>query len=518
MGNPNIPTSMASAKTAVVDQHGSAIRRDGATRKPWESGTVLDYFPNQHAYRVQGSRSGILEYVPRLINDPGETSVLPRGTLVAVHHELGYPVIDKVIPAATLQSVNLNPTQLSEVQGVGGNDSVYQSAEGANYCPPGAPVDAISGDWIRRSPDGNHVGALAGGMNVMHSGPMAQIRTHQLDDLVEILSHNFKHITSMGDMNIVNEEGKTSLVWRAGSDQSNENGANRGNWTIRLDIGARPAGDLFTFEVTTPEGQSLCKVHMSSNGRLELLGAAGLDFTSGDRGPMRTDVGGDQETDIRGDQVESIQGDVTRSIGGSRLTETSKDDNLIVGNSLAETINTDRNTYVGGVIKQKVQGGLPLPPASVGFLAGAYEFINGGVETVIASPLSGGVPTAQQTCNYVNYAGGFNFVIQPTSLNPKFNIVSMMPDSVLLGANGAAIPSADGTAHTVTAIAPFHVMKYEPFEAMMTILLKWLNMHTHLGAMGPTGPAQMGATGPVDLMVAPPVVQIIKSLRVAVGL
>ena len=486
--NRNLPGSQASAKSDAVDQHGGALRQSRMVPPRWETATVLDYFPNLHAYTVKGSISGILDHIPRLLQDPGETVILPRGTVVAVHDELGYPVIASVLSSAVLSGVSLNPTKLTEVPNIGGDDPVYAADKGAGYCPPDAPTDTLSGDWVRRSPDGNLLGVLAGGLNVLQSAPMAQIRTHALGELVEILSTNYKHITSMGDFRIQNKEGKTSLIWRAGSDQSDETGANRGHWSIRLDVGA--TGDLFTFEVTTPEGQSLCRVHMSADGKLELLGVAGIDLTSGNRGPMREDIAGDHDSEVFGNQTENVKGSVGEYVGGTRDTSISKDDGLTVGNNLRETIAGDRNVYVGGKIRQAVQGG--ATPS-------LYEYIDGPVE----------VSAPSQT--YVSSTGGANFV-------GLYNVICTQDDGVKLGADAVVTPSTDGSGHSIkNLMARYHAMKYEPWYTVMSALLDWLDQHQHLTAMGPTGPALSAATASVKLKVTPQMVSDTRSKRVAIG-
>jgi hypothetical protein len=258
-------------------------------RRParWETGIIRDYRAATRTYVVQLSSGREPREMPRLVRDPGDTAILPRDTLVVVHDELGFPVIDSVLPQAPTNPVELAPTRVSEVRGVGGEDPVYAPpSDAATFRQPNDPTDVLSGDRVMAGQDGNLMAVLTGGTNVVKSSPFAQVRTHALNDMVEIISRVYRHITAMGDLRITNDGGKTSLIWRAGADQSTENGAGEENWTLRLDAGA--TGDLFNFEVTTPHGNTLAKIHMAADGRLEFTGVGGVDVSPAPRIYVRT--------------------------------------------------------------------------------------------------------------------------------------------------------------------------------------------------------------------------------------
>lgn len=503
-----LPGSPISEETS---KFGTRAFRTGG-RGVWTQGTILGYNAERQSYTVRTSSSDGIPDVPRLVRDPGEVGVLPTNTNVVLHDALGFWVIDSVLKLAPSNPVELNPTFVSEVRGVGGEDPTYaQDAAGASYRPPNDPLDVLSGDWLRKSRDGNLMGVLAGGTNVMKSGAFSQIRTHALGDLVEIFSQTYRHLTAMGDLNIVNDGGKTSLIWRAGSDQSTENGPNTGNWTIHLDVGA--TGDLFNFEVTTPQGQTLARLHMSSDGRVSILGTAGVDITSGSNGTTREDLAGSKASTVHGDSSQTIKGTTTEVFEGPRTTEVAKNDTVLVGNDLNTTVMNARNAYVGGQQTTTVQGG-PLPPTP-GSVALKWEVLNGGVETVVGNPLKAALPTALQGQNWINYVGGFNFAIQPGALPPPvgaFNVISTLPGSVQLGANGVAVYNPTTGGHDVTAVAPFGVMMYEQFMAMMSVLLTWMDTHVHGTAVGPSSPPFVPASSLVNPLLPP-----IRSVRVSVG-
>jgi len=512
MANSRLPKGIG-YDNAGADAHGRMLDKPPPNRR-WEVCSVWDYSPQAYTYTIISGLSGRMSGIRRLITDPGEISVLPRGTEVVIHFELGYPVIAAVLKSGATNATEVNPARISEIRGVGGEDGVYapsHSSPVSNVRAPNDPVDVISGDWVRKGVDNNMVGVLSGGTNIMSSSPMAQIRTHKVNDMVEVMANLYRHISCIGNLEIINDGGKTSLTWRAGADQLSENGANAENWTLRLDAGAE--GDLFRFSVTTPHNNTLCELHMSADGRLSLTGVAGVDISSGARGTAREDVGENKEVVVQGTFATTVQGAVTEKFGASKETIAATNITTSAGNDLKETVGHNRMTHISNNLVTTVDGGGLAPPPAPGHIAVLWDIVNGGTETVTGSPKSGGLPLKQPQ-NFVNYGGGFNMVIQPTAAGGKFTLVSNEPDSVLLGASGSAIPGTDG--HTVIAIAAEHTMKYEPFEAMMGTLLTWLDSHTHLSAMGPTGPAAAAPTGPVTPQVKPVLVPI-KSMRVLVG-
>ena len=501
--NPKLPSGVS----AGPGPRGQAIGKGSTPGKGWRICTIWDPQPQTQVYSINDGAAGIVHDVQRLVADPGEVSVLVRGTQVVVHNELGFPVIAAVYKGAATSSVEVNPARVSEVRGVGGEDGVYASRSAASDArAPNDPIDVIPGDWTRRGSSNNMIGVLAGGTNIMSSAPMAQIRTHGVNSMVEVMANVYRHVSSLGNLDIINDGGKTSLIWRAGADQLTECGPNAENWTLRLDAGA--VGDLFRFSVTTPNNNTLCELHMSADGRLSLTGVAGIDISSGARGTAREDVAENKDTSILGEKLTVVGGKVTDEFQASRDTLIAQNDTLSVGNDLKEIVGHDRITQVSNTLKTYVEGGSSAPPPAAGNVAVLWDAKNGSIESVTGH---NGVPTAKQAQSFVNYAGDFNFAVPSMG---KFNLISSTPDSVLLGADGSATSTPAG--HTFNASFKSHVMMYEEFKQMMDTLVGWLDSHTHLSAMGPTGPAQGAPTGPASAQVNPKVPPI-KSLRVVVG-
>lgn len=481
----------------------------GAPAPPqWRTAVVHDYDPNTQNYTLSIDGVGHNDTAPRLARDPGDLTVLSPETVVVVHNALGYWVVDAVLKQAPVTPSALSPATITEVRGIGGE---HPSRNAQNTVPSSRPasdpVDTLPGDWTRRSPDNNYIGVLAGGVNMMHSSPFAQIRTHALEDLVEVFAHKFRHISAMGNMEIKTDNGKTSLIWRAGSDQGEENGAGRENWTIRLDVGA--IGDLFNLSVTRPDGQLLSRIHLDGQGKVQIIGVDGVDIISGGSPTTKGKeiIASGKETQIKGDRAVTVGGSDLLEVGSSRDTSISGNETVMLGNDKNEVVSRDYNGTINGHWNQKVMGGLlPIP----GVPAYELELLNGGVTFVLSDVAAGANPLGQASFNVINNFGGVNFVCAPTALG-GFNVVTTLPASVNLGATGTAVKLPNG-AWVTTAIAPFGVMMFEPFMAMIQALLTLIDTHVHITAVGPTTPPIIPSTPIVS-----PLLPLIRSLRVAVG-
>lgn len=426
------------------------------------------YHPDTHTYDLAVRDGEPLSNIPRLVDSPGKAEILPRDALVAVHDELGFWVVDKVLAIGVINRTEVDKARVSEVDSVGGQDPVYAGGGDTNGRPLNAPDDLTEADWAQVGPDGNLVAVLRGGVNVFKSSPLAQVRTHQLEDLVEIISDKFRHITAMGELNVKNVGGKTSLTWRAGADQLNEAGASEENWTIHLDVGAE--GDLFTFEITSPQGQSLARVHMSSDGQLELFGAAGVLITSGDRGVVSEVAAGDKHAEVHGDLTEVVRGAATITTGRRKTTVKGADSVHVTGNR-SEGVGGDKNDLVGGRLTQRVVGG-----------PGVYEYVNGGIEVTLGDPALGTDPAAKFNAEWVNFAGGFTFATppSPTGARGEFTVMSSEPNSVQLGVDGVVTPDPVNGGYKITPVPGlFRLMKFEPFAALLKVMFQLFDAHVH---------------------------------------
>lgn len=339
----------------------------------------------------------------RLMSDFNDATLLPIGATVAISYEYGVPLIVGIIPVtasretapAVTPSISSSPTQ-QEL------DTPIESA----YCRlPHLPDNLLPQDKVLVSPDGNMMGALSGGINTMRSG-MAQVRTHIVDDLVEVICRNYRHISDFGITEIKNKNGKVSFSLRGGTDQANECGSDQENWTVRLDVNG---DDLFRFELTSPTGTTLFKLAVNNDGKVELYGADGLDLGGG-RNREET-ILGDRKVSITGSDAKTIDGNQTRTVVGNRDANTSGSETRVIGNDLTESAIRHLTESVGGVHTETITGGNPLT-ALPGDVARETRVVNGSWEVDIGNPLSGANPAALAGFKLHTFSGDITMGVQ----------------------------------------------------------------------------------------------------------
>lgn len=479
----------------------------------WEIGEVLTYYPASHAMDVRTVTGKTLRSVPRLADDPSNFTALKPGTAVAISYDLPFPVVVGTLQLNAQQLISQDPVSITGVDGVGSADPLTRTSAPVNYSPTSAPTDLGPGDkaWIGTL--GNIIALLEGGMTVTGS-PNAQVRTHGVLGLLETIALIQRNVSSWGEWKIDNgQNGEVSFILRAGSHTHTQTGLDEENWTIRIDLGA--TGNLFKFEITTPTGQTLFKMFVGSDGRLELFGAGGVDISSGNSGTK------EHRQDIGGSDTKTVESHKTTTVGGNR--------SVIVGGSSTEMVNTDKviaagNDYLlsaarngvhtyGGSTTEIVNGGLATD-ATPGAVAKKVVLLNGGLEIDIGNPALGANITAQAGHALRTYVGDILFEIKTRG---SFKAITQLPDSVVLG--GSSITS--------------HVSKFEELKAFLTawgelvdlrfsVIESQLLAHfmgvayasAHIPFIGPP----FIAPGPLPFATVKSGIDIIKSIRVGVGL
>lgn len=309
---------------------------------------------SRHAYRVV-TASGRTFTVGRLRTHPGDNALLPVHTPVRIDYSLGEPYIDAILPAEVPLDGETN-SNATGAAGHGGSDAVLNRNLGASFRAPGEPSDLVPGDQSIRSPDGASVSALHGKVAAMVGSPMAQMRVFGTTDTAEIIAGMLRVITWMGESRYVNEEGKTSFVWRGGSDQLTESGPDEERYTLRLDVGHR--GDLFRFEVTTPDGQPVFRLHVDPRGKVSILAADGLTSIVGRETASRfvDQVQGSRETVTEGTASARVAGDATHTYQGTHTTTTSGLNSEIDLHDRAQRVNRNLNVSIGADEVRNVGG------------------------------------------------------------------------------------------------------------------------------------------------------------------
>jgi hypothetical protein len=404
-------------------------------------GVVTEIFPATHTYTVQPELGNPLRGCQRIAQSPGDKRMLPIGTQVVVTHEYGPPMIAGVLNFTVSVASDDAPTSLTGVAGTGADDPLSATDANANFRPNGTPRDLDANDWAEVSPAGNAMAVMDGGVNLMKSSDFAQIRTHLINDLVEILSHKFRHVTSMGFSEVKNDGGRASYVFRGGTDQLSEAGADQENWTIRLDMGGE--GDLFKFELTQPDGTSIFRIHVTPDGKADLYAAKGFNWKEGEQGTKKSLK--DEQTEVKGSVTRTIGGAETRKVRGARKTTVSSNDTKNVGNDATESVVRHFTKSVGGNAKYSFVGGNPLVATPLND-ALEFEIVNGSWKVNIGDPLSGGSPAA---------LAGFDLQTFLGDIAMKAKVKGNIDFSTLLG--NATLETTAGIATLKTALGVANV-------------------------------------------------------------
>ncbi len=315
--------------------------------KDLELGVVVSYASGTHTATVRTHSGRPLQNVPRIKQGPGDFDNLPTGITVVITWGLGFAAILGVIDDVGMPQAAIPSMSLTGVDGVGSADPT-QTTRGTNtYAPPNAPIDTGPGDWSRVGKLGEHFALLEGGVALMGS-PTAQVRSIGSSGTLQTVARQVQQFTDFGRVSVENREGKTSLVMRAGSNQSTETGMDEQHWTIRFDLGA--TGDVMDFRVSDPEGKTLFRLHAGSDGRVQLYGDGGVDISSGEQGTAehRGDVAGSKTTKIGGNRIQEIGGSSTTTIDQASTTTIAGDETTSISGSMAKLVVGDRVLGVGG--------------------------------------------------------------------------------------------------------------------------------------------------------------------------
>lgn len=344
MGDPLRPARGAANIGAAALARGNTSP-DGNPQ--YELGEVLAYNSATHTAVVRTHSGRPLQDVPQIKGTVGGFDHLPTGTTVVIFWGLSFPTILGCIDlVGQAQSTIPSPT-LTGVEGVGDSDPTQATQGSNNYKPPGAPTDMTQGDWAQVGTFGNHVAVLEGGVSSLGS-PAALIQSLGTSGTLRAVARRIQQFTDFGQLQIENDQGKTSLVLRAGSSQTTQTGLDEQHWTIRLDLGA--TGDVFDFMITEPEGKLLFRLHAGADGRVQIYGDGGVDLSSGPNGTagMRHDIVGNHTTAITRDAKRTVQGSDEMLIDGSSTTTVGGNTARSTGGDVTEFAGGDRDVGVSG--------------------------------------------------------------------------------------------------------------------------------------------------------------------------
>lgn len=485
--------------------------------QPIELGEVMGFDGASNAYAVitRGSpgdpnRPGgkLLTGVPRKVDNPGSTAPLAIGTSVIIEWGLGFPFIDGALPVNLSKTKTESGTQPSA--NIGGDNSVAAPGDNteqertAYYRAPGAPTDAMPGDQMSYTPDGNRMGALRGNYNVMDAGPANKAKFEQFGDrdLTRLTTEDYELITGFGVMNVFNTEGRCGMTFKGAADQLTESGGGDEQWTFKVDIGE--TGDYFTLEVCTPDGATQSKVQMSANGRVTLLGTDGVDIVDGGKTMSHQEYAADLMVRVLGNVKKIVEGAVTETFESTRTTTVSETDQKTVGHNESTSINNHHIMNVGGNQQIQINGGTPLDAQPLN-VAVDMQVLNGSYFLELGNPLSGANPTAMAGFTVAVNNGDITLGQNPALLalpatKATVSLNTMLPNSVALG----------GTTGLSANLAFMHAVKFEPLSAVLAGMMAMYDTHIHIPPI--IGP-------PITLMspTLSSLIPLIMSIRVLVG-
>jgi hypothetical protein len=393
----------------------------------------------------------------RIRRSVGDHDRIPNGTPVVIDYSLGAPYIDGILPPETRQTAFDNPANVTDTVGHGGEDPMLNRSLLASGRGAGEPNDILPGDFVRTSPDGAAIGALHGKVAMLRGSSLSQIKAHGENDNLEIISGTYRHISWMGESRIVNNQGKTSWIWRGGSDQLTQTGADEEHYTLHADLG--DTGDLVNFRVTTPQGNDQFRFHVSPEGRLQIYARGGIDMTGG---------GNRHLTRLRGEQNTEIDGPRNITINGTVIDIYEDQYELSVSDNVIFTFGRDHNTRVNRDISTSSGGACFISSIQEMHLSSQTSHF------VVLTPI-GNISFLANTGNVLTQTGPGNVTYELTSGN--FRVYPSANDSIIFGEGAIS-----------------HAVKYEELSAQFQQFLASYNLfkaavvaHFHVPPTGPSG-------------------------------
>ena len=412
-----------------------------------ERGTIISVDARGHVYRV-ALNSGRTMQMSRVRTHPGDLTLLPLQTPVVVTWALGLPYILGVLPNEVAAAPEENPQSVTDVPGHGGNDPVFQRNMAAVARAPGEPIDVMPGDFTGLSPDGASVAALHGQVAQIRGGSLAKVQAFGASDTVQIIAGIYRLISWMGESKIINNDGKTSFIWRGGTDQITQTGPDEEKYTIRLDVGQ--TGDVIRLEVLTREGQVVFRFHVSATGACEIFAAGGINQHGGgatsDVNPVRFQ--GQRQTAVSGSSTERVNGSVTNRCDGSHRRDVGGDDTRNIGGSQSIYVTQDHSLDVSGDSEETIAGKKSVT----------------GVEGISHDTLGPGVYEVKTQAGNIELTPGV----------AKFQVKTAVPDAIELGFSATS-----------------HVTKFEELQVALNALKLQLDLAMALIASHfhpPSGP------------------------------
>ena len=448
-----------------------------------------------------------LKDIPRKVDTPGSVMPLSNGTVVVLEWSLGFPYIDGVLNVdANPGNVDSPSRQPPTVSGSAATNArppdTSTEAAGGYFREPNMPTDILPGDWVHASPDGNRIGVMRGSYSFMDGGPenKAKVEVIGKRDLVRLTCEDFELNTGFGLLQMINSDGRCSLIFRAGADQLTESGGEEDLWTYKLDIG--DTGEYFDMQICGPDGATKSKVYMSADGRVDVIATNGTSWVNGGEAPAHMEFASDFTKRVLGGVTELIEGVAKMKYNGSRDTTVSDTDSHTVGGNHTTSVNGNEYLNVAGNQEVTISGGsaIKAKPSNIAVNA---QVLNGSYFMELGNPLAGASPLAKAGFTVAVNNGTVTLGENPELLAPpstlaEVNLNTRNPRSVALG----------GTVGISKNPAIFGAVLYEPLLALIQAMMAIHDVHVH----PPVSPTPMLMT-PVLSSLLP----TIRSQRVVIG-
>lgn len=415
----------------------------------WERCIVKEVYPARYTCDVYTERGKFLSGVPW----PGSAEDIHaprRGDQLAVHFQLGTPQLFEARVDTYRDKGGAEAFRLSGAPGFGADDPIY-STQGETNQRGDAPRDILPGDWLRQGEIGQMVGILAGGTTIFKAGELAQIIATQARNLLRLVGQNFQLYTGAGSLEFKSEDGKTSMVMRAGGDTETESSPSQDNFRIRCELGDE--GEMVDFRVTDGKGRELYRVHIDPDGRVQKQALRETSIYDEDR---RTEIGTDEVMTIGGARNISISRTDTLQSGGAREVEVGGAHRTRAAGDIAQSTLRDMVLNARRDVRMNA-GGDPLSP-----LAPAFQVTvsNGDMKFSIGNPLAGDTQIARSGFEVETFLGDANI----TSLFGKIALNSTLPGGVKAGGPGPGL---------------FNAVLFETLKGFMEVFGVLIDTHVH---------------------------------------
>jgi hypothetical protein len=427
----------------------------------WERGFVQQVYPDRYTCDVYTERGRFLSGVawPQA---GGAVRAPKRGTRYAVHFGLGVPTLHEAHTEVQPfpDEADVPALQVSPVAGVGGEDVMYAD-QGSGNARGSHPKDVLPGDMLEVGDLGQMMGVLSGGVVVLKANELAQIIATQARNLLRLVGQNFQLYTGAGSLEFLTDEGKTSMVLRAGADSETESSPDAENYRIRCELG--DAGELVDFRVTDGKGRALYRHFVDPDGRVETESARKTELIAEDR---RTEIGGADRTSVGADREIAVTGSSVETVGGTKGIDAQGSLRMQAGGDAALTAIHDVFIAAARNASFSATGDLVSPDPAM-----LFTVANGDVFFNIGSPLAGDAQVRQSGYRVDTVTGA----IKLHSLLGKVEI-NALPGQVKIG-------GAPG-------VGPYSAVLYEMLEVFLDVFGTLIDSHTHTcpAAAAPTTP------------------------------